>query len=948
MLLVLIAMVITIITPGAVFAQDGVPLGEIIEAETLTAVNAEPEDRFAEDASGGAYVFLPRPQMEDAKPNSYIEVPIANMQGRYTIRVRAYAMSGGTDSLRYGFGGQWHSVGLQYDPSGWRWREISVYGYAGDTETVLIGAREPARIDAIEVIHMDSASVSPHQHVPMRPEPNAYTPIDINPPTFRWLKQGGASYRVQVARDARFEEIVLDEATNRTFLRPLQPLEPGGYHWRWRAETWDDGKWAAPERFEIDEEVARWPLPPWEESFARIPEGHPRIWMTPLRFEKMREWAATAEGQEAIDYWAGAMDGEIGKPLPLEQVKQKGEGLTREESVVQRVTFKSEAARTAGAMKNLAVLWALTGEERYAEEARRRALLIAGLDPRGYASHQVSDFGNGNLVEGMAWAYDYMQDYFSEDELATVRDAIHERLAITAPIFEGLEQRVYNAHAWQHTVLQFMAGALAIQSEVPEAREWFEWGVKATVALYPWFGGADGGSAEMASYFGGTNLRSSMQMRDLIFFSTGVDLLDNPWYATNSYYQVYSHPPRHMRSQFGDHAGGPQSPGPHATAYVVMRYRAALLQDPYVAAYAENLDGNPVSRVPLVDVFNCLTLPLPEPRSLAELPDARAFHDIGVAYLHTSMERPDDDIFFEFKSGPYGSYGHSHDDQNTFNLAAYNEPLLIDTGYYHSYGDAHHAGWTMQTKAHNGILVDGTGQPNSRLDAFGRLIAFEQGQEYMYCAGEAKWAYDQVSLDRFTRHVLAIKPDLFVIYDQIEAPEAHTYQYLLHAQQQMAVDEAAQSVAVMGERGQAIVTLLEPAGLSFSQHHQFDPPALRWRTDRPFEMPDQWHLTAETTDAASSARFLAVIDVGEAGGAPSNVEPLSGARWHGARVTREGSTVVVGFADELPGLDGAMPRVRMQLGGASANAFAAAVELRDGAVVRVITIGGDEAGVAGR
>ncbi len=63
--------------------------------------------------------------------------------------------------------------------------------------------------------------------------------------------------------------------------------------------------------------------------------------------------------------------------------------------------------------------------------------------------------------------------------------------------------------------------------------------------------------------------------------------------------------------------------------------------------------------------------------------------------------------FVEFKCSPYGSHGHNHADQNTFNVSAFDEPLFIDTGYYHSYGDPHHNGWTRQTKAHNGVLVDG-------------------------------------------------------------------------------------------------------------------------------------------------------------------------------------------------------------------------------------------------
>ncbi|MFP3904025.1 MAG: heparinase II/III family protein, partial [Armatimonadota bacterium] len=465
-------------------------------------------------------------------------------------------------------------------------------------------------------------------------------------------------------------------------------------------------------------------------------------------------------------------------------------------------------------------------------------------------------------------------------------------------------------------------------------------------ALYPWFGGADGGSAEMANYFSGTNLPSSMHMRDLIHRATGIDLLNNPWYHNSVYYTIYSHPPNHNRSLFGDHGGGPKSGPPGSNRYVTTRYRAALFNDPFAAAYAREYEGNPLLRVSLREAYDWLAKPVPEPKSLSLLPDARVFTDIGVVHMHTAMERPNDNIFFEFKSGPYGSFGHSHNDQNTFNLMAFNEPLLIDTGYYHSYGDAHHAGWTMRTKAHNGILVDNTGQPNSDLSAFGRVIDFKQGDDYMYCAGEAHWAYNEVDLDRFTRHTLCIKPDLFVIYDQLRAPDAHTYEFLLHAEDRMGIDHLTQTVDVTGEMGKCRATILQPNDLRISQNDEFDPPAKHWRPDKSWPMPNQWHLTAETTEPSSEACFLTVLEVRRNREAfAQDVHVIEGDDWIGLRIDRGTSEVVAAFARELPPLDGPQPAVDIQLPGLEARAFAAAAETANGEAVRVVTIAGDRAAV---
>jgi len=380
-----------------------------------------------------------------------------------------------------------------------------------------------------------------------------------------------------------------------------------------------------------------------------------------------------------------------------------------------------------------------------------------------------------------------------------------------------------------------------------------------------------------------------------------------------------------------------------------MRYRAALLDDPFSAAYAASTDADLITARGPRQAWQWLSTEMPEARSLSELPAARAFADIGTVFMHSAINRPDANIAIEFKCSPYGSYGHGHADQNCFNLSAFNEPLFIDTGYYHSYGDPHHNGWTRQTKAHNGILVDGTGQPIGDLRHFGKLIGFEQGDEYAWCAGEAAGAYADVDLDRFTRHLLWLKPDILLVYDQLEAPEPHNWQLLLHAERRMLVDEESRSVDAVGEKGSARAVILSAGELDFSQNHEFDPPAVKWRTDRKFDMPDQYHLTAATVDATTSARLLTVIQVVRAGEEfASSVEPLAGEGWLGCRLTRaDGEQIVAGFATQVMGREGDQPAVQMQLGPVGARAFAVAAHIADGRTQRIVTIGGDQVATDG-
>ena len=79
---------------------------------------------------------------------------------------------------------------------------------------------------------------------------------------------------------------------------------------------------------------------------------------------------------------------------------------------------------------------------------------------------------------------------------------------------------------------------------------------------------------------------------------------------------------------------------------------------------------------------------------------------------HSCLTNAAEDVAFYFRSSPYGSVSHGHQDQNAFALAAYGEPLAIPSGYYNFWGSLHHFGWTQQTKAKCAITFDGgKGQP---------------------------------------------------------------------------------------------------------------------------------------------------------------------------------------------------------------------------------------------
>jgi hypothetical protein len=240
------------------------------------------------------------------------------------------------------------------------------------------------------------------------------------------------------------------------------------------------------------------------------------------------------------------------------------------------------------------------------------------------------------------------------------------------------------------------------------------------------------------------------------------------------------------------------------------------------------------------------------------LPGSRAFKTIGWAGLHSDITRPDEDTCLIFKSSPYGSVSHSHADQNSFTIMKGGKALAIPSGHYGpSYGMPHHAEWTRSTRANNCVLVNGEGQVIRKAEANGRLIAFEDRKGYTYVAGDAAAAY-MGKVTRFDRHILFLRPGLFLLLDDLKAPKPVRYQWMLHALEQMKLD----GPRVVSNRGgaQLEVILKCPTGLRLSQTDQFDPPYNQGVPEEyQRDAANHWHVTAETETASAAARIAAVM-----------------------------------------------------------------------------------------
>ncbi|HJN17191.1 MAG TPA: DUF4962 domain-containing protein, partial [Armatimonadota bacterium] len=624
-------------------------------------------------------------------------------------------------------------------------------------------------------------------------------------------------------------------------------LEPGEWHWRVAFETagGDRSKWSPTRSFTVPGDAIPFPVPPADELLDRVPRDHPRIVATQATLADFR---ARKDGPSA-EWWAsfrGTCDSYAAADVDVEPdaslIYGFRDGPLTDEIIADGNKLRSAAGRATGRMHSLAFAYLISGDRKYADATIARMVEMASWAPDGITSYRNHDQVFRDITWKMAVAYDWCHDAMTQAQRDAVAAAVEARASVLYADFAEDSKPIYaypyDSHGWTAVgFLGIIATALAHDAEA--ADEWFRF--TATVyppLLHPW-GGEEGGWAQGVGYWKWSTA-FAFWYKDALKSATGLDLYQKAWCVNNGWYKLYTPPPFNDRHHFGDGNHGP----PGDTDRLNMARWAAAHQNPYFQWYANMLGGN---RDGSYHGYYWYDDDL-KARPPADIPQSRYFPDIGWVAMHGALYDPDD-IMLLFKSSPYGSFNHSHADQNHFVLYAYGEPLLIDSGYYDWYGSPHDAGWTRHTKAHNDILVNGEGQPIFNKDATGEITAFETSLDYDYTCGDATTSYFG-KLDRFERHIVFLRPDTFLIVDDIVAPEASTFTWCLHAEEEMTLGEDTVDVA----RGAAKlrVRFLEPAKLTMKQDDDFgfDPSGDRAK---------EWHAYIDTTEPAARQRFITLL-----------------------------------------------------------------------------------------
>jgi hypothetical protein len=696
-----------------------------------------------------------------------------------------------------------------------------------------------------------------------RPEDGAV--CEVTPPSFSWRPMKDiVAWELECARGERFDPSAVEyraEGIGFSVHCPPRTFPPGKYAWRYRAvdQRGNKSPWSRVRLFTIAPGAVELPLPPRAEILNRVPKEHPRLFLRPEDLPRLRE-LARGPMKEQFKELESRCERLLKKPPPTAEPPTYPPGTVRLSEPWREIWWGNRLYTIAAldGAATLAFTRRLGGKDEYGQLARRILLECARWDPKGATGFRYNDEAGMPYNYYFSRTYTFLHDLLSEEERQLCRRVMKARgdemYAVLCPRHFWSP---YNSHA--NRAWHFLGEVgIAFLGEVEGASDWLWFAMNVFANTYPVWSDDDGGWHEGSSYWS-SYLERFTWWADVMKSATGIDAFRKPYFARAGYYAMYLMPPGKTDGGFGDLASSRRA---QANAPLVS-VLAGQAGNGHWQWYVDRVAGPEVKQRGLPTpgpyiAFLRGTRPAVEPKPPGDLPTSRVFRGTGQAYLNSTLEDATQGVQVAFKSSPLGSQSHGYDAQNAFLLSAYGQRLLISSGYRDVHGSDHHRKWMWSTRSVNSITVDGRGQLPHSAASKGRITEFCTTPSIDLVVGEAGACYrtsvnenEGRFVDRFTRAIIFVKPELVIVYDRLAAPRESSFEFWLHAPSEFSIQSPCDVEVKVGNVA-CPIAFLAPEGLTISQTDRFDPPP------RPRVKLHEWHLTASTAKT-KNVEFVALF-----------------------------------------------------------------------------------------
>lgn len=514
---------------------------------------------------------------------------------------------------------------------------------------------------------------------------------------------------------------------------------------------------------------------------------------------------------------------------------------------IERQAFAAVDGAVAALLAYLA-----TDDEAHYDRALAHTAALAAWNPRGTTSYASADQAARGVAAVLVVAYDWLFPRLDAAQrqglLAVLETRVGDMYHDVAGNGARLAVHPYDSHGNQTLTYVAMASTL-LAGDLPAADQWLRDTLPLTLNwLSPW-GGEDGGFANGTAYAQWTT-GDLLIPWSFLRWTVGVDVAQKAWVRNHGRFLAYFLPPGAPTGVFGDGAEQPLGEQWARFGKALMLFAPSSLG----RWYGWQLRGEDASRPQMLLAALGDAGP---PVFPVDTPNAALFPSIGWVAMHSDLADAERTSIY-FKSSPYGSYNHSHADQNGFVVVVRGQPLLIDSGWYDGYATEHWSRWYKQTRAHNAITFDGgRGQAvfeeNGDLGR-GRIADFVNADDYAIAVGDAAAAYGG-ALDVAERTLVYLRPGTLVVHDRLSSAVPRRWEWNLHALEPMGAESNGEiSIAYGGAT--LCVALLGTTPPTFSQHDAFTAPPSGEGLAR------QWHGSFVVSEPSPRAELVAVLRVG--------------------------------------------------------------------------------------
>lgn len=688
--------------------------------------------------------------------------------------------------------------------------------------------------------------VIPTQAGAVNPYPDVLQSMPQNPPGFKWSRYPSwpraQGYFIEVKKG---NTVVATQTTTRNMWLPAYAFSTGIYTWRVRPTHNND--WSTPRSFIIDANSRTFIVPEVPALRSTVlSRGRSRI--LPSNFTPASGWSTEvrAQRQAALDRLVTSVRTTMSVPA----VSDAGWTLRGIPQTAAQSAQFSEISRVVGVitnqMENASFAYRLTNDAAILNEAIKRGDELTTLDPNGATGYETQDQVSRQVAMVLAKGLDLLWNQLDAPRRARWLASIRARmipLHLDLSSNDGrMDQFPFDSHGQEALGFLALTSTLVV-GEIPEADQWFDFSLRTYAhSIFAWSGpeGGFGNGSAYAQFLVDNTTRIWPHLKQ----ATGLNLYEKPWSRGFANYLMHFLPPGAPGHVFGDAHESPLYPAQ-------LKEFVSRVKTPQAAWFAANLGG---TESPLSVLSGETPVPSSTVSPVAP-PNAAVYPSIGWVAMHSDIKNKNRTSVY-FKSSPYGSYNHSHGDQNSLVIDSGGKRLLIESGYQDYFASPLAYSWYRTTKAHNSITFDGgMGQlindGTNNLTRNGKITAFSTTAALDFAEGDAVPAYGGL-LTGFTRKVWYLRnQDAVVVRDLVTSATDRSFEWNMHGAGPMVAENSTSVKITNGTQTLCLRSLTTDGSTAFQTRTGAAPKAGTVETHGAF-----------VRSANKKAEFIVLLDVG--------------------------------------------------------------------------------------